>query len=208
MIMNDIRFDKDYLSIKEFCVSHYISHNALYSLVLEDIKRNAEIARQYEDELAEYAKKVASGNAGDKYSRIQKDLDKQKRRDGEIDAIIKKLLEQNALGVISDERFRTMTADYEKEQRTIGAKIMELQNQLDRRDADEDNTVKFLNAVRKYSEITELDARILNDLIDSIVVYEPAVKWAKASRSQRVEINYKFIGLARMAEKQETEASA
>jgi len=186
------------------CTSHYISHNALYTLVLKDIRRNAGIAKQYEGELAEYAKKAASGNASDKYIRVQKDLDKLGRRDGEIDAIIKKLLEQNALGVISDERFRAMAADYEKEQKALMAKMAELQSQLDKRGADEDNAVKFLNAVRKYSEITELDAKILNDLIDSIVVYEPAVKWSKANqRDQKVDINYKFIGLAWTAGKPE-----
>jgi len=118
------------------------------------------------------------------------------------------LFEQNALSVISDERFSYMSADYEKEQKALAVKIGELQDQLDKRNSDEDNAMKFLNAVRKYSEITELDAKVLNDLIDSIVVYEPAVKWAKASRSQRVDINYKFIGLTQMADRQEIKASA
>ena len=118
------------------------------------------------------------------------------------------MFEQNALSVISDERFSYMSADYEKEQKALAVKIGELQDQLDKRNSDEDNAMKFLNAVRKYSEITELDAKVLNDLIDSIVVYEPAVKWAKASCSQRVDINYKFIGLTQMADRQEIEASA
>lgn len=62
--------------------------------------------------------------------------------------------------------------------------------------------MKFLNAVRKYSDIKELNAAILNDLIDSIVVYDPEKKWAKASRIQQVDINYKFIGLVQMDESQ------
>jgi len=179
---------------EQHCHSHYISHKALYALVLEDIQRNAEVARQYECELAEYAQKVATRNAGDKYKRFQKDVDKCRQRCGELNAIIKKLLEQNALGVISDERFVSMSTDYEREQKELSAKIVELQAQLDKRDMESSNTMKFLNAVRKYSDITELTPAILNDLIDSIVVYEPNVKWAKASRVQRVDINYKFIG--------------
>jgi len=191
----------------QHCHSHYISHKALYTLVLNDIRRNAKIAKQYEGELAEYARKAANGNTGDKYKRFQKELDKCQRRRDELNTIIKKLFEQNALGVISDERFISMSADYENEQKGLSVKISELQTQLDRRDAEEDNTVKFLNAVRKYSDITELNPAILNDLIDSIVVYEPDVKWAKAKRVQQVDINYKFIGLMKADQNQPLHSS-
>jgi hypothetical protein len=161
---------------------------------LEDIRRNAATAKQYENELAEYARKVADKNVGVKYKRLQKDLEKSRQRNDELNKIIKKLFEQNALGVISDERFISMSAGYEKEQKELVVKIAEIQTQLDQRQTDSNNTVKFLNAVCKYSDITELNAAILNDLIDSIVVYEPEKKWAKASRVQRVDINYKFVG--------------
>jgi hypothetical protein len=127
----------------QHCTSHYISHKALYALVLEDIRRNAEIARQYEGELTEYARKIADSNEDDRFSRTRKDLDKCKRRDGELDAIIKKLLEQNALGVISDERFRAMATDYEKEQKDLAAKMRELQARFDKRGPDEDNAVNI-----------------------------------------------------------------
>lgn len=181
----------------KYCTAHYITHKALYQLVLNDILRNAAIAKQYEGELTEYAQKVASGNANDKYKRVQKELDKYKQRSSELDIIIKKLFEQNALGVISDERFLSMSADYEREQKELSSKIAELKAQIDKRDAEGSNTTKFLNAVRKYSGITELTASILNDLIDSIVIYNAEGK-SRKNRVQRVEINYKFIGLMQM----------
>ena len=182
------------------CTGHSISYKDIYKLVFEDIKHNAEAARQHEGDLTEYMQKIASGNASDKYRQLQKDIDKARQRCVELELIIKKLLEQNALGVISDERFCTMSADYDKEQKDHAKKISESQAQLDKRDTESNNTVRFLNAVRKYSEITELDAKVLNDLIDSIVVYDAEKKWAKVSRVQRVEINYKFIGLLRADE--------
>ena len=185
----------------KYCTAHYITHKALYTLVLEDIKRNAAIAGKYEGELAEYAQKIASGNADGKYTRLRKDLDKCKQRSAELYAITKKLLEQNALGGITDEQFISMSAEYEKEKKELTSKIAELQAQFDKRDAEGSNTMNFLNAVRKYSEITELTANILNDLIDSIVVYDAEGKCMKKNRVQRVEINYKFIGLMQMDER-------
>jgi len=169
--------------------------------VLEDIRRNALIAAQHEDELAEYARKLVSGNDGDKTKRLQKELDKLGKRNGELDTIIKKLFEQNALGVISDERFISMSADYDTEQKDIATRIADLRKQLDKRDSENSNTSKFLNAVRKYSDITELNATILNDLIDSIVVYDAEGKCMKKNRVQRVEINYKFIGIMPMEDR-------
>ena len=183
-----------------YCTAHYITHKSLYQLVLDDIKRNAQIAKQYEDELSEYAQKLASGNADYKYKRVQKELDQHKQRSDELDTIIKKLFEQNAFGVISDERFLSMSADYEREQKDLTARIAELKTQLEKRDAESSNTTKFLHAVRKYSNITELTASILNDLIDSIVVYNAEGR-SRKNRVQRVEINYKFIGLMQMDER-------
>lgn len=181
-----------------YCTAHYITHKALYQVVLDDILRNAQIAKQYEDELSEYALKVASGNVNNKYKRVQKELEKHKQRSDELDTIVMKLFEKNALGVITDEQFLSMSDKYKKEQNDVKAKIAEISAQLDKRETEGSNTMKFLNAVRKYSEITELTAGILNDLIDSIVVYDAEGKCMKKNRIQRVEINYKFIGLMQM----------
>ena len=178
----------------KYCTAHYITHKALYQVVFEDIKRNALLAKQYEGELSDYAKRVASGNDNGNFKRLQKELDKLKQRDSELDTIIKKLFEQNALGVISDERFVSMSKDYEVEQKKGEERIAELQGQLDKRDTEGNNTVRFLNAVRKYLDATELNAQMLNDLIDSIVVYN-AESRSRKNRKQKVEINYKFIGL-------------
>jgi len=183
-----------------YCSAHYIPHKALYQLVLEDVQRNAQIAKQYECELSEYAQKMASKNTNTKHKRIQKELDKCKQRSNELNTIIKKLFEQSALGVISDERFLSMSDEYEQEQKELTERIAELNGQLDKQDVEESNTTKFLNTVRNYSNITELNAPILNDLIDSIVVYNAEGR-SRNNRVQRVEINYKFIGLMSMDER-------
>ena len=177
----------------KYCTAHYITHKALYKLVLEDIQRNAQIAKQYEDELSDYAKKLASGNDDGRFKRLQKELDKLRQREAELNTIIKKLFEQNALGVISDERFVSMSREYEVEQKDGEERISELQAELEKRDAEGNSAMKFLMLVRKYSEITELDASILNDLIDSIVVHEVQDR-SRKNRRQKVEINYKFVG--------------
>ena len=180
-----------------YCTAHYITHKALYKLVLDDIKKKARIAKEHEEELCAYALKLSNGNSNAKTKRLSSELSKLKKRDEELDIIIRKLFEQSALGVISDERFATMSAGYEKEQKELSARITDLQSQLDENETLNNNTARFLKIVHKYSEITELDDVILNDLIESIVIHNAENK-SRKNRIQKVEINYKFVGLMQM----------
>ena len=184
----------------KYCTAHYITHKALYQLVLNDIRRNAAIAGQYESELSAYVQKITGVNFEEKNTRLRRELDKLKQRYNELDVIIKKLFEQSAFGVISDERFVSMSADYEQEQKGLSEKAAEIQKQLVKRDTNNSDATKFHNVVRKYSKISELSAGILNDLIDSIVVYDAEGKGVKKNRIQRVEINYRFVGQVQLSE--------
>ena len=52
---------------------------------------------------------------------------------------------------------------------------------------------KFVNLIKKYTVIDQLDAAILNELIDKIVVHHKEI--AEDGRVfQQVEIYYRFIG--------------
>ena len=181
-----------------YCTAHHISYDALYNTVLKDIRRHAQIAKRHEGDLTEYAQRIADSQADDTQRLNQAEIDAARARHGELDRIIGKMLEQNALSVITDERFRILAAGYENEQYALSERITELQSQIDQRDAGSRNTMKFLNATRRYWDITDLNAAILNDLVDSIVIYEPAVRYSKVNRIQRVDIHYKFIGTAKL----------
>ena len=71
-------------------------------------------------------------------------------------------------------------------------RIAELQATLDHFNEDSDKTDKFIEIVRKYTEITELNATILNEYIDKVVVYE--ADKSSGRREQRVDIFLNFIG--------------
>ena len=177
----------------KYCTAHYITHNSLYTLILDDIQRNAKLAQLNKNELDKIALEMSKTNQMEQSKRLSKGLAKLLKRDSELDTIIKKLFEQNALGIITDERFAIMLVGYETEHKEIKSKISELQKQLDEQEAASDSTIKFLNIVRKYADVEVLDSTILNDLIDSIVIYN-AEGNSRKNRVQQVDINYKFIG--------------
>ena len=52
---------------------------------------------------------------------------------------------------------------------------------------------KWIALIKQYSKPTELTAEMLNTLIEKIVVHE-AVKDSDGTRTQEIEIFYRFVG--------------
>ena len=125
--------------------------------------------------------------------KLQAEYEKKQSRFEEIDRILCKLYEDTALGKIPERRYEAMSAQYESEQREIKAALPDLRQRIEQRKAESDATDKFVNLIKKYTVIDKLDASILNELIDKIVVHHKEV--AEDGRVfQQVEIYYRFIG--------------
>ncbi len=56
-----------------------------------------------------------------------------------------------------------------------------------------DGAEKWLSLIRKYTELTELTAPLLNELVDKIVIHK-AIDEEDGSRTQEIEIFYRFVG--------------
>lgn len=69
----------------------------------------------------------------------------------------------------------------------------ELKEQIVQLETAKYNAKIFTNLIEKYINITELNARILNDLIEKIVVHEKEI--INDEKYQTVEIYYKFVGI-------------
>jgi benzoyl-CoA reductase/2-hydroxyglutaryl-CoA dehydratase subunit BcrC/BadD/HgdB len=80
------------------------------------------------------------------------------------------------------EELKTRVPDTKKNYR---AKIVVVGSEMD--DPD------FTKLIEEYTDITELNARILNELIEKIVVHEKEI--INGTPHQMVEIYYKFVGL-------------
>ena len=173
------------------CTNHYIHFATVSQIVLEGIQERVEFVKAHEDDLLVYAKKLA-GQGKEKELRQQRaELERSRKRCRELDHFIQKLFEQNAVGLLTDERFATLSGTYEDEQKALKSKVSELEQKLSSEECDVVNAMKFFQLVRKYTEVTELDVPILRDLIDTVVVHAPT--GVKKSRKQRVVVNFRFI---------------
>ena len=86
-----------------------------------------------------------------------------------------------------------MTAEYEAEQAEIRKTLPDLAAQLDELKRGADSSAKFINVIRKYTDVEKLDAAILNELIDKIVVHHKE-KSDDGRTYQQIEIFYRFVG--------------
>lgn len=65
-------------------------------------------------------------------------------------------------------------------------------NKMIELDSKKENSKDFMKIIKKYTEIKELDLKILNEFIEKIVVHE--VKKEDHIRKQQIDIHYRFIG--------------
>lgn len=92
-----------------------------------------------------------------------------------------------------------MAYAYEREQEALKGQREILLAEIIQGEEVYKNAERFLPLIQKYTDITELNAHILNELIERIVVHE---KWVDEDgiKSQEVDIYYKFIGYINMRE--------
>ncbi len=127
-------------------------------------------------------------------TRIQREIDAAKRRDGELTALFKRLYEDNVLGRIPNEHFRLLSSEYTLEQAELREKLPKLEQRLERLQNSLTNVAQFIDKAKRYSNITELTPEILRLFIEKIVVGEKSAKYSRIAE-QDIWIYYRDIGL-------------
>jgi len=178
---------------KEYCSMHYIRYEDLYDVVLTDIRRYAEMAKNHEQEFIDALNKAGSDSTKKRLAQYEKEIIKSEKRLSEINLIIKRLYEDSVTGKLTDERFCEMSKGYEDESANLKSRIREAQKAISSyRDVDS-NSRQFTALIQKYFDIRELDAPTLNELVNMIEVHEREVM--DGERHQRINIYYNFVGI-------------
>ncbi len=86
-----------------------------------------------------------------------------------------------------------LSEKYQAEQQELDAKIQQLRSSMEADQQTAQDAGKWIELIRRYTNIAELSVDLLNALIEKVVVHE-ATKDADGSRLQEVEIYYRFIG--------------
>ena len=175
------------------CTSHTIREHILKELVLENIKQVLSYIRSYEDLFIKQKLETSLEEQKKINSTNQKLLSQYEKRIKDIDNLIQHIYEDNISGKITDERFTTLSLNYEKEQKELKSKVKELASMLDTTKQQELDLTSFVSKVKQYTEISELTPEIINELISKIYVYQS--EKVNGKPTQQIDIYYNGVGI-------------
>lgn len=179
---------------KNRCSTHYIKYDVIYNIVLGRLQYWITQTHERDDgELLQRLLKSGDKQRAKENTSAKKELARTDKRLQELDNLFVKMYEDRAREAITERNFAMLSAKYQEEQSQLDNKKRELQAKLDKSAQDTDGAEKWLALIRKYTELTELTAPLLNELIDKIVVHQ-AVNDENGNRTQEIEIFYRFVG--------------
>ncbi|MCM1059877.1 MAG: recombinase family protein [Eubacterium sp.] len=178
---------------KNVCTQHSIEARDLYNVILAEIKRLADYAVQNDEKMLDNIISKLRKSDTDKTKQDERDLKKLNKRLAELDGLFAKLYEDNANGKVSDRNYANLSAVYEKEQIEIEEKINALNMSIKTNRENNINAENFVETIKNYADITELNAAMLNTLIEKIVVHEAEI--IDGEKIQQLDVYYKFVGL-------------
>ena len=188
---------------EKVCCSHNIQAKVIDQLVLETIQYACKSVRMDERAFVESIRSASEIREQSEAKKLKAALKHQEKRYAELDILLKKVYEDNALGRLPDKRYEMLSAGYEKEQAELEQFIKACREQLTQYDEDTDRTEKFLALVHKYTDITELTPVIINEFVDKILVHK--AEKIDGERVMEIEIYLNFIGKVELPAQELTE---
>ena len=185
------------------CCSHNIQAKVIDQFVLETIQYACKSVRMDERAFVESIRSASEIREQSEAKKLKAALKHQEKRYAELDILLKKVYEDNALGRLPDKRYEMLSAGYEKEQAELEQFIKACREQLTQYDEDTDRTEKFLALVHKYTDITELTPVIINEFVDKILVHK--AEKIDGERVMEIEIYLNFIGKVELPAQELTE---
>ena len=134
------------------------------SLVSEMLKAIAEYAKH---DRAEFVRVVQEAQSSQQTTEVRKQrtrLATAKQRVSELEVLLCKIYEDNILGKLSDSRYATLDAQYEKEQSELTAEISALEKAIKSYEKHEKDADRFIALIDKYENFDKLTIAMLNEL--------------------------------------------
>ena len=177
---------------KQVCCSHSIKEDTVKQLILESIQYALKSVHMDEAAFIKSMRSASEVRDKGEVKKLKTDLAKKEKRFADLDLLIKKVYEDNAMGKMTDRRYEMLSSDYEKEQQELEISMQEIREKLMQFEDDTDRTEEFLSLVHKYTDIQELTPAIVNEFVDKVLVHK--IEETDGDRVQEIEIFLNYIG--------------
>ena len=177
---------------KNLCTSHSISRQSLTEIVLDAIRLVGRYAVENSQEFRRKVQEQFSVQQQAEIREIGQRIKRLTRRREEINTLIKKLYESYAFGMIPEEQFTRMMADYTKELSKVKEQITAGEQTMATYREDADRADQFLAVAKQFTDFTELTGEMLNAYVERIYVH--ARERSTGICTQQIDIHFRFIG--------------
>ena len=172
---------------------HRINESAVLTLVSDTLRAIAEYSRNDRTEFIHTVQETQVAQQSADISKKRRRLAAAQKRAGELEKLICKIYEDNALGKLPDARYRALDAQYAKEQDALEIEIVELEKAVTGYEQSQKSAEKFIALIDKYENFDTLTNTMLNEFVEKILVHERARKGSQDT-TQEIEIYFNFLG--------------
>ena len=172
---------------------HRINESAVLTLVSDTLRAIAEYSRNDRTEFIHTVQEMQVAQQSADISKKRRRLAAAQKRAGELEKLICKIYEDNALGKLPDARYKALDAQYAKEQDALEIEIAELEKAVTGYEQSQKSAEKFIALIDKYENFDTLTNTMLNEFIEKILVHERARKGSQDT-TQEIEIYFNFLG--------------
>ena len=172
---------------------HRINESAVLTLVSDTLRAIAEYSRNDRTEFIHTVQETQVAQQSADISKKRRRLAAAQKRAGELEKLICKIYEDNALGKLPDARYRALDAQYAKEQDALEIEIAELEKAVTGYEQSQKSAEKFIALIDKYENFDTLTNTMLNEFVEKILVHE-RVRKGSQDTTQEIEIYFNFLG--------------
>lgn len=178
---------------KSVCTNHRVLLSDINEILSRELRFITEMASNNLEELVKLLQKNSEKSNRINHGSLVKEKSTCKKRIDEIDLMIKKLFEQSVTGGLSSERFSTLTADYENEQKALKKKLADLTKKLSELDETDKSIDRFIAVAKRFADFETLTPEIIIAFVDKILVHQMYID-DDEEKCQQIDIVFNFIG--------------
>ena len=172
---------------------HRIDVDEVMENIAEVLRKIAQYSLENKAEFEKLVEESLYKEQTEEVKKNQKRMPQITDRMEQIERVMNKLYEDNALGNMDTERYEQLSRKYAEEYYTLKAEKEEIKERLSECENANQRAKKFIRLAESYSNFEELTPTIINEFISKIVVHERDVKRAKYV-VQRIEVYFNYIG--------------
>ncbi len=174
------------------CSQHRIDEEELNQIVLKEIRSLAKLALKDEELVIKRLNNVYEADKEKEQEELAKQIAKDEERIAALEKIMLKLYEDMIAERISESNFNTMMNKTQREQEDLKLRVEEAKQAIGASPMRSYDTRAWLDMIREYENVTELDREMLNRLIKVIYVHEEVDPNIIRSRERKRTIEIHF----------------